>query len=689
MLFESMTARRVRCALAVYWPALAIATHWPNLDFPNPDVGWIDADKLVHASVFALLAWLLVYGRFAGRSAGIHRNLIVGLVVAAIYAIVDEFTQGWTARSVSKGDLVADFCGVMAVGVWVGWRHRQSRQHSTEPLGQNDNIIPAQSDVSSAPSDRPRGLVGNTKLVAGLTAISRVLGLARDAVLAACFGLSSLTDAFWIGFVVPNLFRRLFGEGALTAAFIPTYTQLLASDRLLARRLAWLCVAFLFVTLGALTLVGEMVLAVALNSVQWSDDTALAIRLTMIMLPYMPLICVVALLGGLLQVHHRFGPPAAAPVLLNLVMILTAIGTTFGVMGHMDLHEAVTMVAGSVVLAGLLQLIWQGSAALRCEAMATDLIQARGALRSVLVLMIPMALGLAVFQINALFDSLIAWALSPKAGGSTTLHWFGREMDYPIQSGAVTAVQYAQRLYQFPLGVFGIALATAIFPALARAAAAPDDTGGLTAFSQTIRQGLRLTVFVGLPASAGLMLVRIPLVRTIFQRNQFTLEDTLRVATILAGYASAVWAYSMTHVLTRAFYALKDTRTPLRISLIMVCVNLVLNITLVWPLGAAALAWSTALSAMGQACLLLIALRRHIDWPVDRAVRLAWAQAALLTAAMGVLLWPLSSFYPPADLSSLGAVVQLLIMVIAGLATIFCGAKLIGAQELQWLLQHE
>jgi len=650
---------------------------------PNPQIGFIGLDKLAHAICFGLLAMLLILARIMDPTASQRKTLIVSWVIASVYAVIDEGTQAWTQRCVALDDLAANLIGVFTVAAWIAWRWANTRQ----VMSNADLTVGKRPINSSVEASQGSGaFVGDALWVGALTAFSRVLGLVRDAVLAACFGLSSMTDAFWIGFLVPNLFRRLFGEGALTAAFIPVYTDLRRQDPMLARRLAWMCVAFLFVVLGALTLLGEILLWFAKGHIPWSQDTLLAIRLTMIMLPYMPLICVVALLGGLLQVHRRFGPPAAVPILLNLTMIIAALFASLGARSGSDPHHAITVVSVSVVLAGLLQLIWQCAAALRCEPLTTRIGQATGALKSVLVLMLPMALGLAVFQINTLLDSLIAWGLSPPASGAQEMYWFGFSVPYPVASGAVTALQYAQRLYQFPLGVFGIAVATAIFPALAQAASPEKDVRSLEPFRKIIQQGLRLTVFIGLPASIGLILVRVPLVRVIFERRQFALEDSLRVATILTGYASAVWAYSMAHVLTRAFYALKDARTPLRISLIMVAVNLMLNLVLVWWLGAAALAWSTALSGVGQVVLLLLAIRRHVDQPVDRSVWSAWAMSMLLTAFMAAVLITIVVLYNP--VGRFGLAVQLLILVAVGIAVVLGGAKLIAAQELQWLLKR-
>jgi putative peptidoglycan lipid II flippase len=322
----------------------------------------------------------------------------------------------------------------------------------------------------------------------------------------------------------------------------------------------------------------------------------------------------------------------------------------------------------------LQQLAWQLVALLRFESLTRHWQGAGPQVKRIGTLMAPMVVGLAVFQINAFLDSFIAFTLAPKTGGSATFTLLGQSLAYPVQQGAVVALEFAQRLYQFPLGVFGIAIATAIFPALSHAAARRDD------FRAILRNGLRLTVFIGLPASAGLILVRLPLAQVVFQRGAFTLDDSQRVAWILIGYASAVWAYSMTHVLTRAFYALKDARTPLLVSVAMVFFNLSLNMTLIWHLGAAGLAWATAISAACQTVILAAALGRYVDSPIDRHVLLGWCRALLLTAAMVAALLPLVGRFGPW--------LQLAVTVVAGAAVFTGGAWLTRAPELRWLLRR-
>jgi putative peptidoglycan lipid II flippase len=244
----------------------------------------------------------------------------------------------------------------------------------------------------------------------------------------------------------------------------------------------------------------------------------------------------------------------------------------------------------------------------------------------------------------------------------------------------MASVSFAQRLYQFPLGVFGIAVATAIFPALARLAEDRD------AFVDVLRRGLRLVVFVGLPATAGLILVRGPLTTAIYQGGHFTAADAGRVQFILIGYASAVWAYSMIHVLTRAYYARGETAVPVKVAVSMVGLNLALNCTLIWtPLREAGLAWSTAICAVIQVCLLAVLLRRRVERVVDRSVRKSWVGSAVITALMGGGVWLVSTFFGPAA-TWWAALLELAVLVGAGGAIVAIAALAFRMPELRWLM---
>jgi putative peptidoglycan lipid II flippase len=283
-----------------------------------------------------------------------------------------------------------------------------------------------------------------------------------------------------------------------------------------------------------------------------------------------------------------------------------------------------------------------------------------------------MILALGTLQINTLLDGLIAsW---PTVFGSS---FFG--LEYPLPEGAMGSLSWAQRLYQFPLGVFGIAVATAIYPLLAKQA------NNVTEFATTIHRGLRLVVFVGLPASAGLILVRDPLAAAVFQGGSFTSSDALIVGSILLGYAPAVWAYSMLHVLTKAFYAKDDAMTPVKVAILVVILNFILNITLIWtPLGTSALAWSTSICAVLQVSILMVLIRRHIATPVDGNVLRSWGSTSILTLLMGAIVSVVMSLTWVQNGTWSSSMYCLAASVGSGVVAFFVGSYVMKMPELHW-----
>lgn len=518
----------------------------------------------------------------------------------------------------------------------------------------------------------------HARTVTLLTFVSRVTGLARDAALSRIFGVTALTDAFWFAFMIPNLFRRLFGEGALSAAFLPVYAQLDRDDPRVARQLASLTISLMMIFLGGVTLVGELAL---LLLAMRADHDNIALRLMMIMLPYMPMVCMVAILGAMLQVHGRFGPTASAPIVLNLCLVAASWGL-IRFLDHADHAQEVrhiVIVSWSVIVAGLLQVIWS-IASLRAGNRAwwvggiNQCREAFGPMKAVLRQAWPMFIGLGVLQINTFIDGVVA--SYPSTIGSTI---FG--VKFPLDAGALTSLNNAQRLYEFPLGVFGIAVATAIFPALARVA---NDA---EAFAAILRRGLRLVIYIGLPASVGLILVRVPLTAAVLQGKHFTAQDTLRVAKVLMGYAPAIWAYSMTHTLTRAFYAKGDSRTPVRVAVAMVLLNFSLNITLIWtPLKEAGLAWSTAIAAIVQVFILLRLTRRYASHVVDDAVVKSWMRTVIVTAVMAAAVLLVNHQLPQHAPTWRWAVFQLAVLVGVGAAAVIVSSLALRMPELWWAL---
>lgn len=514
-------------------------------------------------------------------------------------------------------------------------------------------------------------LAAAVRTVSGLTLLSRFAGLARDLVTVRVFGASAVASAFAAALTIPNTFRRLFGEGALAAAFVPEYTTLTRDDPAIAARLASLVVAIVSIVTGVIAIAGEAVLALVLVLVDASPDTVLSLRLIMITLPYMPLICAGAILGGMLQVHGRFAPPAAAPIILNLFIIGAA--TVYFVTG--DARHTAALIGLSVVAAGFVQVVWC-VIALRPYIRWTRTIKGTGAAaRRLLSRFIPAVIGLGTLQLNSFIDMLIGmWPI-----------WFGATafgIAYPLDKLSMGILFFSQRLYQFPLGVFGIAVATAIFPLLSRHADDADE------FLATLRRGIRLSLFIALPATAGLALVRTDLIAVMYTgAGGYEPAEAARASAVLLGYAIGVWAYSLNHLLTRAFYARGDTRTPMRIALAMVGVNLVLNLSLIWTLREAGLAWATAIAACLQSIILGVVLRRRLGLRLlDDETRAALIRLVLTTLAMSAIVGGVGLLLPPAStwIGHLGLLAGLTTLGIAAYALL---ARLLDLQELGWLVK--
>lgn len=491
-------------------------------------------------------------------------------------------------------------------------------------------------------------------LVSALTFVSRILGLVREGVCAYFFGAGAAFDAFAIAFRIPNLSRRLFGEGALSAAFIPLFATRIQRDPAAARRFLKTVLILQTGFLLATTLVLEAALAVARA---FAPDSLL-LTLTTIMLPYMVLICAVAVMAGALNVVGRFAVPALMPVLFNVLIIIAIVAA--GPLGAGDEPVRIRVLAYAVLLAGGAQLGIQWLNLRRVQLAPLGHWDPRDPeLRKLLLALAPTVIGLSAVQLNSLCDLLVAWIFVEHAGAASVL-------------------SYGERLYQFPLALCGAAIATAIFPQLSRLSAAEDAQ----AFSGTLSLGLRLALFVGIPASVGLWLVRHEAVRVIFEHGEFNAMDSQRAAVVVGCYGLGVWAYVLCHILVRACYALQRASTPMRISLAMVMLNLCLNLVLVQFLAEAGVAVATAITGTGQAVMLAVAvrrLRRGVEWgPVWHCLfRTLVAAALMFVAVSGLLAW----LRPESDGVALGLAVGAGVLVFATVS------KCLGASELRVLRQ--
>ena len=501
-------------------------------------------------------------------------------------------------------------------------------------------------------------------MIAILTMCSRVLGLARECVFGYLFSTSELLSAFRIAFMVPNLTRRLFGEGALSSSMIPVLTEDLRSrGEESSRRLVGTIITLLVVVLSIVLVVGEIII---LSWRHLRPDVAL--DLAAILLPYMVLICTVAVAGGALNVRRHFATPALAPTVLNVSIIVFAlVGSLWlGLAGE----RLMTAVAVSVLVAGVGQLAIVALAMRRMRFFPIF----GGSWRdprivAVFALMGPMILGLSAVQINTLCDYLIAYVFVAGEKGKV----------------GPAVLGYAHYLYQLPLGVFGIAIATAIFPVLSARAAEGDRRG----LAETFAQGIRLSLFIALPSSVGLIFVAHPLVGTLFERGAFDAADTQRVAGVLVFYSLGLTAYFTQHVLVRAFYADHNSKTPARIAGLMVVVNLAMNLALVFPLQERGLALATACCSMVQVVWLWRVLRRSLPELGELHIMPSAAKTLVATAIMTATLVALTS---PALLGGwLGShhAVRLAVLVPVGAIAYGLAARAMGMEEWRQILHKE
>lgn len=536
------------------------------------------------------------------------------------------------------------------------------------PGGDSDNL--------TADGGGDGGLAGATRTFSLLTLVSRFAGMLRDVMLVRLFGDTALGSAFLAGFAIPNMFRRLFGEGALSAAFIPEYAKAVKADGADAGRFASLTLLLLGLTTAALMVVIEAALTLVLVLTDQPPDRALSIELVMLMLPFMPLVCMAAILAGMLQVHGRFAPGAAGPIVLNAFII--AAGAWYLAVGRSGDATAAYVLGGATVASGAVQCAWFAFL-LRRRVRWTRVFAGAGERATRMVRkFVPVVIGLGALQLSTMLDVVIAmWPI-----------WFGGLVlgfvPHSLDEGSNIILAATQRLYQFPLGVFGIAVATAAFPLLSRHA----DDG--VQFVRTLRRGVRLSLFIGLPASAGLVLVREDLSWVLFAggRMGFSADGASRSAAVLLGYAPAVWAYSLNHVFTRALYAKGDTATPMRVSLLMVGCNAVMGLALIGPLGEAGLAWATSVAATGQCALLAVLANRASGGGIlDRPSRGAMVRTVLAAGLMAACVAALHWLWPTPDAWA-GRLIRLIASVGVGGGVYTAAGLVLRTEELKWLMRR-
>jgi putative peptidoglycan lipid II flippase len=456
-------------------------------------------------------------------------------------------------------------------------------------------------------------------VVGAATMLSRVTGLARDQVMANLFGAGFVTDAFNVAFRIPNLLRDLFAEGAMSSAFVPTFTEahLKRGDEAawaLGRQvMAWLAVVLSVICVLGGLFAGPVVRLFAGGFERVPGKLELTVLLTRVMLPFLPLVALAAAAMGMLNARGRFGVPALAPVLLNLGMIFGGLAL-IPVMGAIGQPPILAMALG-VVLGGALQWGFQLPSLHRLGfRLRPELPRRDPGVRRVASLMLPATVGLAATQLNVTVSTVIASHL---------------------EQGSVSWLYYAFRLMQLPIGVFGVALGTVSMPELARAAVQQD----MPALKRTLSATLRLVFLLTVPAAVWLASMAAPLIALLFEHGRFHAGDTRQTAGALVMYSIGLPAFAAVGVLTRTFYALGETRVPVQASFVSVALNLTLNLLFIGPLrflglGHMGLALATSVTSIGSLLQLAYYLRRRVG-PLEGR-RMLRTLGGVLLASLGV-----------------------------------------------------
>lgn len=472
------------------------------------------------------------------------------------------------------------------------------------------------SNIAENPVASEKKLITRAAGIVGFwTSLSRISGFIRDMIIAIFLGAGIGADSFFVAFRIPNLLRRLFAEGALSAAFVPTFVDTLQrSGRAEGVKLARIAVTFSSLALCLITLLGivftpQIVRVIAPGFFDDPDKFALTIELTRIMFPYIFFISLVALVSGALNSLGRFAAPAAAPILLNLSMI----GAVLILTRLADWTPSYSL-AWAVTLAGVLQLLLQAPFLVKEGiSLKPDFHFAYPPLKRMGKLFVPAAIGGAVYQINVLVGTMLASLL-------------------PV--GSISWLYYADRLVEMPLGIFAIALGSAALPSMSRLAASGDYKG----LGESVSFSLRLIAFFTIPSSVGLIVLREPIISVLFQRGLFTHLDTIQTAYALLWYTAGLWAFSGLKVVTQAFFSLKDTKTPLWISLGAVLVNLGLGLILMNPMKHGGLALATSIAAAFNFLVLFVILVKRIKWFEVSKFLISIAKITAASSIMGIFL---------------------------------------------------
>ena len=501
-------------------------------------------------------------------------------------------------------------------------------------------------------------------VVGFFTLLSRILGLVRDMVIARFFGSGMAADAFFVAFRIPNLLRRLLAEGSLTIAFIPVFTEYLSQkSKEDAFHLARVVLTLLSIILAIVTILGVLLSPWIVRILAWGFGGAgmkydLTVLLTRITFPYIFFISLVALFMGILNSLRHFAAPAAAPIFLNVGII----ASTFWISPH--LSQPIVGVAIGVFAGGMLQLALQVPWVLKKGlSLSPSWDPTHQAVKRIGLLMLPAIFGSAIYQFNQFIGTLLASFLV---------------------EGSVSWLYYADRLVQFPLGVFAIAISTAALPSLSRQVAGKE----LDEFRETLSHSLRLVFFISIPSMTGLIILGKPIIRVFFERGAFDTSSTLMTMQALIFYSFGLWAFSGLRVIVSAFYAFQDTKTPVKVACVALVAYLIFSLALMGPLKHGGLALALSLSSTLQFLLLVFLLKRRLDaWDLEPILK-SFGKSIIAAMIMGFGIYYLYSKWlisnPAMGIGHL--ITNLTGLILVGVIIYFVVARILGCQELSAVL---
>ncbi|TET95538.1 MAG: murein biosynthesis integral membrane protein MurJ [Desulfobacteraceae bacterium] len=495
------------------------------------------------------------------------------------------------------------------------------------------------------------------------TFLSRILGLVRDILIANFFGSGMSADAFFVAFRIPNLLRRLFAEGSFSVSFIPVFTEYLQNkSKKEAFLLARVVLTFFVLIVTVITILGIILSPLIVRVIApgfggMGEKYALTVLLTRIMFPYIFLVSMLALFMGILNSLKHFAAPAIAPIFLNLSMI-TALLFITPYMRAPTIGLALGVIVGGVIQMAL-QIPFLMSKGL---SFAPKWNLGHPALKKIGILMLPTIFGSAIYQINQLVGTLLASLL---------------------REGSISYLYYADRLVQFPLGVFAIAISTAVLPSLSREAA----NGDIIRLKQTLSHALRLTMFITIPAMVGLIVLRQPIIRLLFERGAFDSFTTIMTAQALLYYSLGLWAFAGLRVFVSAFYSLQDTKTPVKVAVVAMIINIVFSLALMGPLKHGGLALALSLASTLQLFMLIFLLRKRLGGIEGRVVMSSMVRSVISSIVMGICIYFLAFkiFGSILAQKTFNLALGILIIVCAGLVIYFISTHVLGSKELSSL----